>query len=75
VLQFEQKCVIFKLLPTDKKQFKFFYYVWLNLQEYCIASTQLEIVVVTATDGEKILKELDAFLFNTNCPEFNQVVV
>ncbi|XP_046452948.1 uncharacterized protein LOC124200691 [Daphnia pulex] len=43
--------------------------------EYCIASTQLEIVVVTATDGEKIQKELDAFLFNTNCREFNQVVV
>ncbi|EFX78859.1 hypothetical protein DAPPUDRAFT_305111 [Daphnia pulex] len=44
-------------------------------EEYCIASTQLEIVVVTATDGEKILKELDSFLFNTKCPEFKQVVV
>lgn len=75
VLQFEQKCVIFKLLSTVKKQFTFFFYIWLNLQEYCIASTQLEIVVVTATDGEKIQKELDAFLFNTNCREFNQVVV
>jgi hypothetical protein len=77
VLQFEQKCVIFKLLSTVKKQFIFPFslYIRLNLQEYCIASTQLEIVVVTATDGEKIQKELDAFLFNTNCREFNQVVV
>ncbi|KAI9554717.1 hypothetical protein GHT06_019993 [Daphnia sinensis] len=42
---------------------------------YCIASTQLEIIIITKTDREKILMELETFLAGVECSELNAVVI
>ncbi|XP_057380758.1 uncharacterized protein LOC130703165 [Daphnia carinata] len=42
---------------------------------YCIASTQLEIIIVTKVAREKILKELGTFLANVQCSQLNAVVI
>ncbi|KAK4005997.1 hypothetical protein OUZ56_011128 [Daphnia magna] len=42
---------------------------------YCIASTQLEIIIVTKTAREKILVELEAFLANVECSQLNAVEI